>query len=247
MKFADPIAVAMRKVNNTVIIAGGQAMGDRPIQEDFFSNFNDECVVVADGVSGLPNGDVAARLASETAIWGYKHIRQRPFYWADKELLLKRIFRSVNLTIWQKRREKGFEMGLATTLSVLIIGGYKFWVGTVGDSSVLLYRESLIDFLTPVDVREDGTLTNALGMKRLGLVPHVAVEKFLPRDIILMATDGVLNYLDEDQLRVTFEVTGDTKESVANAVSHLIHTAQENGSRDNMTAILLKRIRAAEE
>jgi len=207
-------------------------------------NFKDECFVVADGAGGLPHGDVAARLGSATALWAYKHVRERPFYWADKKLFLKRIFRSSNMAVWQKRREYGFGAGLAATLAVAIVGTQNIWVGSVGDSGILLYRDGLIDLMTPADADEAGRLTNALGLKRFGLVPHIAVEKFLPRDILLLATDGVLNYVSEDQLRATFEVSGDTTDSLSTAVVHLLKTAEENGSRDNMTACLIKKIRS---
>lgn len=243
MKFADPLALKNRQAFVGVVFAGSQTQGTRQSQEDFFSNFNDECIVVADGVGGLPHGDVAAQLASETAIWGYKHIRQRPFYWADKKLFLKRIFRSSNLAVWQKRKEYGFESGAATTLSVAIIGTQNIWVGSVGDSGILLYREGLIDLLTPYDLDETGRLTNALGLERLGLVPHIAVEKFIPRDILLLATDGVLSSVSEDQLRTTFEIAGDTTDSLTTAVIHLLKLAGENGSEDNMTACMIKKIR----
>lgn len=246
MKFVDPLAFKTRQPREGIVFAGGQLQGGRPSQEDFFVNFNDECFVVADGVGGLPHGDVAARLGAETAIWGYKHVRERPFYWADKKLFLKRIFRSSNLAVWQKRREYGFEAGLASTLTVAIVGVQNIWVGSVGDSGILLYRDGLIDFLTPTDLDETGRLTNALGLKRLGLVPHIAVEKFIPRDVLLLATDGVLNFVSEDQLRATFEVSGDTTDSVSTAVLHLLKTAQENGSTDNMTVCMVKKIRTAE-
>ena len=246
MNFTDPIAVQMRKVNNSVLIAGSKLTGDGKKQRDYFNIFRDECVVVSDGCSDVVHGEVASKLAGETALWGYKLIRQRPFYWADRRLLLRRIFRSSNLTIWQKHREKGFETGLTTTLAVVIVGGHKFWVGTAGDTRVLLYREGLIDILTPTDVDQIGALTRALGCKRLGLVPHVVVEKMLLRDTILIATAGVIDFLDEEQLRVTFEVTGDTEESVTNSVTHLLSTAAENGSQGSLTACIIKRIRREE-
>jgi serine/threonine protein phosphatase PrpC len=214
----------------------------RKMQEDYIGNVNDECFVVADGVGGMPHADTAAIVAGEAALWGYKHIRLRPFYWADKRLLLKRIFRSSNMTVWQKRREHGFETGLATTLSVAIIGLQKIWVGSVGDTSILLYREGLIDFLTPLDIDTSGNLTNALGLKRLGLVPHVTVEKFLPRDILLITTDGVTDYVKEEELRVTLELIGDTTQSVSDGASQLITIAQDHGSTDNMTVCMIKRV-----
>ncbi len=246
MKFVDPLAFKTKEPRQSILFAGSQLQGGKESQEDFFINFNDECVVVTDGVEGVPHGDVAATLAAETAIWGYKHIRQRPFYWADKKLFLKRIFRSSNLAVWQKRREHGFEAGLATTLSVAMIGTHAIWVGSVGDSGILLYREGLIDILTPQDVDQMGRLTNAIGLKRLGLVPHIAVEKFLPGDILLLATGGVLNHISEDQLRATFEVSGTTTDSLTTAVVHLLKTAEENGSIDNMTACMIKKVSTAE-
>lgn len=242
MKFVDPIVVQMRKVKDSVVIAGSRLVGNGKKQRDYFTIFRDECVVMADGHCDTVHGDEAAKLAGETALWGYKLIRQRPFYWADRRLLLRRIFRSTNMTIWQKRREKGFETGLTTTLAVVVIGGVKFWVGTAGDTRVLLYREGLIDILTPTDVDKNGELTRVLGVKRLGLVPHVTVEKMLPRDIILIATSGVIDFLDEEQLRVTFEVTGDTEESLTNAITHLLRTAEENGSYGSLAACIIKRI-----
>lgn len=239
MKFADPLALKIRQPRQSVLFAGSQLQGPRESQEDFFINFNDECVVVTDGVSGLPHGGVAAKLAAETAMWGYKHIRERPFYWADKKLFLKRIFRSSNMAVWQKRKEFGFEAGLATTLSLAMIGTHAIWVGTAGDSSVLLYRDGLIDVLTPPD-------ENVLGIKRLGLIPQIAVERFIPGDILLMATDGVLNHVSEDQIRATCEVSGNTTDSLITAIVHLLETAKENGSADNMTACMIKKIQRAE-
>jgi serine/threonine protein phosphatase PrpC len=243
MKFVDPITVQMRKSHNSVIIAGSQLMRVGKPKRNYFYIFRDECIVVADGCRDIVHGEDAATLVGETAVWGYKHIRQRPFYWADKRLLLKRIFRSSNMAVWQKHREKGFESGLTTTLAVVIIGGHKFWVGTAGDTKVLLYREGLIDILTPTDVNPKGELTRVLGFKRLGLTPHVVVEKMLSRDIILIATAGVVDFLDEEQLRATFEITGDTHDSVTNAVVHLLRTAEENGSTGSLTACVMKRVR----
>lgn len=244
MKFVDPLVIKHKKNPGAIIFAGSQLQGEREVQEDYFINFNDECFVVADGVSGLPHGDVAAKLAAETAIWGYKHIRLRPYYWADKKLFVKRIFRSVNIAVWQKRKETGFEKGLATTLATVIVGTHVFWIGSVGDSGILLYRDGLIDMVAPYDIDEAGRLTNAIGLKRYGLVPHVKAERFLLGDIILLATDGVLGFVNEEELRTVFEVSGNTSDSLSGAVTHLLKTAEENGSTDNKTACLIKKIPA---
>ena len=246
MKFPDPLTLKSLAVGDTIIFAGSQLTGVKHLQEDYYNSFNDECFVIADGVSEMSHSEVAAKLAGETAIWGYKHVRQRPFYWADKRLLLKRIFRSCNLTLWQKRKEYGFEAGLGAALGVVIASTNKVWAGSVGDGSIFIYRESLIDEMTPPDIDKKGKLTDMLGIKRLGLIPHLAVESFLPGDIIVMATSGVSCFVSEDELRVSLEMSGGTKESLNTAVVHLLRTAEENGSTGNMTVCVIKRKRADE-
>src|SRR4030067_1959156 len=126
--------------NARVLYAKAQLKGGRTRQDDTLDHYLDECFVAADGVSTVPNGDIAARLGAETAVWGYKFIRTKRFYWHDKKLLLKRIFRSANIAVWQKARERAFRSGLATTLTVVIIGDTVIWTGHVGASRGFLYR-----------------------------------------------------------------------------------------------------------
>lgn len=242
MKFADPFAIPAISEAPPVIFAASQSRGSQTIQEDYFVNFNDECFVVADGVGGSQHGDEASRLAGETALWGYKHIRERKFYWVDKKKLLKRIFRTTNMAVWQKRRETGFEDGLATTLVVALITPTQFFVGSVGDTTAMLYRETLIDTLTPEDRDATGRLTKVIGSQRLGLVPHVHVDKFLPGDMLLLATDGVVDFVDEEDIRSLLETSGNTSADLALATEALIQKAAANGGVDNMTACLIKKL-----
>lgn len=244
MKFADPFAVPVASDSSPIIFAASQLQGDRDVQEDYFVNFNDECFVVADGVGGSSHGEEASRLAAETALWGYKHIRARRFYWVDKKKLLKRIFRTTNMAVWQKRRETGFAEGLATTLVVAIITPSQFFVGSVGDTTAILYRETLIDTLTPEDRDATGRLTKAVGVQRLGLVPHIHVDKFLPGDMLLLATDGVVDFVDEEDIRALLESSGTTSTALAQTTEALIQKATANGSHDNMTACLIKKLPA---
>jgi serine/threonine protein phosphatase PrpC len=243
MRTPDPLAIKQRLSQETFIYTTLQLQGTRKTQEDYAGNIHDEYFVVADGVGGMPHGDAAAILTGETAIWGYKQIRLRPFYWADKLLLLKRIFRTSNIAVWQKRRESGFEKGLASTLSAVIIGSQKIWVGSVGDTSILLYRDGLIDYLTPLDIDSSGNLTNVLGLHRYGLVPHVSVERYLSGDIVCIISDGVANYIKEEEFRALFETIASTQESIAATAKNFLETAKHHGSTDNMTVTLIKRIR----
>lgn len=245
MKIADPLALKFSQPKEIVIFAASQLQGERKTQEDFFMNFNDECFVIADGVGGMQHGSVASKLAAENAIWGYKLIRQRPFYWQDKKLFLQRIFRSTNIALWQKKRETGFEAGLATTLEVLVVGGKNFWLGHAGDSSTWLLEgiaNAKLVKLTTDDVDKQGNLTKVIGVERYGMAPQFVGKRFAAGDIVLLVTDGITKVLSPDQMQNIIQKAGDTAESLSSVVLKLLESAESAGSTDNMTAILVKRV-----
>lgn len=244
MRPANPLSLKFAQPKDLVIFAASQLPGTRKTQEDFFINFNDECFAVTDGVGGMPHGDIAAKLAAETAIWGYKLIRQRRFYWLDKKLLMRRIFRSTNIAVWQKQRESGFEKGMATTLEVLVVGDRNFWLGHVGDSSAWILQQGVCKKLTVDDVDEKGQLTKVVGRDRYGLVPQFASGKFSPNDTLLLATDGLTRYVDAEKIKQCMAGVGTTAEGLSRAVILLLESAKSAGSTDNMTVCIVKRIRA---
>lgn len=243
MKFADPYALRLKIPRETLVFAACERKGERETQEDYFLNFNDECFVLADGVGAMPHGEVAAKLACETAIWAYKHIRQHPYYWKDKKLFLKRIFRSTNLTIWQKQRETGFEQGLKTTLMVLMVGPQNFWLANAGDSSVWLIHDGSMKKLTKDKDRGIGEPKRGiLGERRLGLVPEFISGQFKTNETFVLATDGCANYLTPSDLTTCVASAGTMIEEATRAVTNLITSAQTNGSTANMTAVIIKRV-----
>jgi serine/threonine protein phosphatase PrpC len=207
-----------------------------------FVHSQDECFIIADGVVSLPHASVAEQLTRETALWAYTLVRQRPFYWREKSLFLKRIFRSTNLRLWQKRRDPGFDAGLASALMVLLVIGDSFWLGSAGNCNSFLFRDGLIDILTKRDVDEDGMLTKAVGFARKQLIPATHQEKLLENDIIVLATDSIANYVSEDDMRIILEGVGSTTESLQIAVDKLIETAKSAGSTDSMSVCMVKRI-----
>lgn len=242
MALNNPLLLKLQRPKTKILYAVSQLQGTRATQEDYFLTFNDECFAVADGVGGMPHGDVAARLAAETAVWGYRHVRLRPYYWNDKKLFMKRIFRSTNIAVWQKHRESGFEDGLATTLVVCLIGDKSFWIGSVGDSRAYLWRDEVIKQLTKDDVDERGFLTKVIGGGRYGLVPQFFTDTFYPHDVILLATDGVTKAISGEKLCPLLAESGTTTQSLTDAVVKILRTAQANGATDNMTALLIKRV-----
>lgn len=194
----DSLFLHHRQPQPSVIFAASQLQGTRDTQEDYFVNFSDECFVVCDGVGGLPHGEVAAKLAADTAVWAYKHVRQRHTYWKDRKLFLKRIFRTTNITLWQKQREEGFTDGMATTMLVCVVIDRRWYIGSAGDSSAFLVREGKMMKVTTEDVDASGGLTKAIGTTRYGLTPSVITGDFLAGDCMILMTDGVAREMDTD-------------------------------------------------
>jgi serine/threonine protein phosphatase PrpC len=242
MRLADPLALKARGTATGIISAGTTVWREDSFAYTASAAFRDECIVVTDGIVTTPHAAIAAQLAADTALWGYKHIRRRPFYWTNKDLLVRRIFRSVNMTLWQKHKESLFASGVFSSMAVAIISAQKVWIGTTGTCRVLLYREGLIDVLTSPDVDDDGHITSALGMRRLGLVPQMSIETLVPGDMLLLLTDSVFQTLSEDQIRAACEVSGDTVDSLTTAVVHVVSTAHEIDATKSMTAYGVKKI-----
>ncbi len=207
-----------------------------------YTHFNDECFLITDGVASLPHAREAEELTAETALWAYKVVRQRPFYWKEKLPFLKRIFRSTNLRLWQKRRDPGFDLGLASALMVLIVIQDYFWLGSAGNCNSFLYRDGLIDVLTKRDVDDELEITKAVGFSRKLLVPTMHSEKLLEHDCLLLATDSVVNFITEDEMRRVFEQIGTTNESLQSAIDRLAEIAQKAGSHDTQSLCIVKRI-----
>ncbi len=243
MRFVDPYALRLKTPRETLIFAVRQHAGNKPIQEDAFLNFNDECFVLADGVGSLPNADVASKFAAETAVWGYKLIRQHRYYWLDKKLFMKRIFRSTNMAVWQKRREVGFEEGLATKLMVCMVGPKTFWLGYTGDSGAWIIRDGAQEKLTGELSPFEGKQKGILGMKRLGLSSEYVSGQFKTGNILLLATGGCANYLAPSDLQAGSAASGDTEGTLGAASEALIQAALRNGSEEDMTVVMIKRVK----
>lgn len=226
----------------SIIFAASQLQGTRETQEDYFANFNDECFVVADGVGGLPHGEVAAQLAGDTAVWAYRLVRQRRTYWKDRKLFLKRIFRTTNITLWQKQREQGFEGGMATTMLVCVVLDRRFYIGSVGDSSAFLVRNGTMTKLTTEDIDASGRLTKTVGTTRYGLAPSIVTGDFLPGDCMMLVTDGVARVMDTVKCMELLKEVEQSATQLSDVAVNMLHCAEDQGTTDNMTVCLIKRV-----
>src|SRR5947208_14348667 len=126
----------------------------RPHNEDFVLYWEPESEqgrqsrgavsLVADGVGGQGFGEVASRLAVETAL--------RVFQEADASTtdnqMLWRMFNAANLAVYDAGMAHGGGDRMATTLTVSLFRRNEVAIGHVGDSRAYLIRQATIRQLT---------------------------------------------------------------------------------------------------
>lgn len=203
--------------------------------------------VVADGMGGHISGEVASRSAIEALIDALRRSR------AQAPVALARAAQAANVAVYNQAIEHPEHRGMGTTLTAVLIDDQVGLVGHVGDSRAYLLRDGAVIRLTDdhswvADRVRQGLLsedeaskhrfrnviTNAIGATptfRLDVL-HFEVK---PDDVVLVVSDGISMLLSEP-LMAQF-ATGLEPET---AVRRLLREANDRGSPDNVTAVVMR-------
>ena len=211
--------------------------------------------MLADGMGGYNGGEIASKLAIESAKnYIENNFKQIP---KDRHSILQLVGSSIeyaNMIVYEKSKENKELEGMGTTLEICLIYNNKVYIGHIGDSRIYRIRKEFIRKLTQdhsyvQKLVKDGTITaeeaehhprkNML-MKALGCnafaEPDVMVKGFLKDDIILMTTDGLTNLVTQEEL---FNYA---KNNIEQATKDLVNLANERGGYDNITVVIIKNI-----
>ena len=175
--------------------------------------------MLADGMGGYNGGEIASKLAIETA----KNYIENNFkeISKDKDSIIQLVASSMeyaNMVVYEKAKESKDLEGMGTTLEICLIYNNRAFIGHVGDSRIYRIRKEFMRKLTQdhsyvQKLVKDGTITpeeavhhpqkNML-MKALGcnafVEPDVMVKGFLKDDIIVMGSDGLTNLVPQDEI-----------------------------------------------
>jgi serine/threonine protein phosphatase PrpC len=198
--------------------------------------------VLADGVGGERHGDIASRLAAETALTVFKETRRE----TPLTDLIRQIFDEAAAKIFQAAQQTG---RMSTTLLVTVFRDDKATVAHVGDSRAYLIRAGKIRRLTTdhsytalqvklglmlernaMTSELRSTLTRSVGSDPICHydIATVTLEK---DDIILQCSDGLHAYvLDEEILNTVIKYR-----HPAEACKHLIEQAERRHTGDNVS------------
>jgi len=228
------------------------AQGVRSNNEDNFAvDLTQRLFVVADGMGGQDRGEVASSMAVEIIP---RLVNARLAVRDSAEGALCRAMREANESIVEAGRTQPEGRRMGTTAVVALQHRDKVYVTNFGDSRAYLIRGEEVQQLT-VDhsVAQALVLTGALTKEEARHSPYqhvlhkflgclelngqAEVYPFTPEfgDRLLLATDGLTNHINEEDLKNGPRQFPDPQDWI----DHLVQKALERGSRDNVTGIVI--------
>ena len=192
-------------------------------------------IAVADGVSGNAGGGEASEMTVRTISSDYY---ATPDTWQPPTALDKVITAANRWLISQANANRDLA-GMATTLSLLILRGQRYYSAHVGDTRIYLLRDGTLKQLTTDHVWDRPDMRHVL-KRAVGLDAHLAIDfaegALQVGDMFALMSDGVWEALGEKTIH-----EGLSKFDSAQMVAeYLTKTALNQQSADNTTAVIIK-------
>jgi PPM family protein phosphatase len=232
-------------------VGGWSAQGLRPNNEDrFVTDPQHQVFLVADGMGGQEFGERASGLAAEII----PRVLQDRLPAEDPTAAVRHALDEANQAIIDAGRGQLAGRRMGTTAVVAVQRDDQVYVAGLGDSRAYLVRGDRVDQLT-IDhtvadaLERNGTLTHEqarqspwknvlykfLGCAEMTEGPEV--RPFAPEagDRLILASDGLTNHVTADDLRDGAKRFPNPQDWAV----HLVNTALERGSRDNVTCVVV--------
>lgn len=219
-------------------------------------------VAIADGMGGHQAGEVASNLALEAMLtFMRKSASPGEFVWPlgeepDLSPAANRLATAIRLgnrSVFKGAEATPQYLGMGTTVVGLLVDGTRVTYAGVGDSRLYAFEQGELRQLTTDDswmvllANEPGmtpdilrhhpmrnVLTNVVGAK-LELTVEV-IEADLPGVTLLLCSDGVHGALTDEMMAEILASEPDLQK----ASQALVEAAMDNGSTDNVTAVLVQ-------
>ena len=214
--------------------------------------------MLADGMGGHNAGDVASSMALgiiQDTLFERLPKLSRPDSGRQRTALILNVIEKANTHIYQTAQANIEKTGMGTTLALTLFHRDKVIVAHIGDSRIyrlrkhrlksLTHDHSLVNQLVAQGTmtkeeakisRYKNVITRALGHKDR-VEPEIRTLKTMTQDIYLLCSDGLYDMMSERDIR---DIVTSHGEDLRAAAQQLIAKANENGGKDNITAILVK-------
>lgn len=233
--------------------AGGHsAQGMRPNNEDrFVADASRDVFLVADGMGGQEQGEKASSMAADILP---RAVRIRLDSHIDPSQAVMQALWEANRAILEASRHQAEGRRMGTTAVLALRQDDRVYVAGLGDSRAYLIRGDSVEQLTIDHTIADALLRNGvltpdqarqspyrhvlykfLGCADLSDSDEVRPFKPEPGDRLVLASDGLTNFVTLDDLRQGAVRFGDP-DAWAN---ELVTLALERGSNDNVTCVVV--------
>ena len=207
--------------------------------------------VVCDGMGGANAGNVASEIAVKTISEYIVNSYRNNMSLDDIIKMVKNAITSANIEIFDKSKSDKDLEGMGTTVVAAVIRGTNAVVANVGDSRVYVVNDEIKQLTTDHSIvqtlietgkitREDAmvhprknVITRALGAEA-EVVADVEEYNLSKEDTLLLCTDGLTNFVREDEILNTFK-----NNDISLVCEKLIELANLGGGGDNITAVTL--------
>lgn len=215
--------------------------------------------VVADGMGGHSNGEVASQaIVAGMRNWlnnfSKDHYAAKGF--SGIMVSLRNKLEQINNEIYTKYNQQHV---CGSTCVILVIYQDTYGVISVGDSRVYLKRglkvKSLMEddvWENQVDIRENldirtikkhpnyGKLVHAVGTDK-GVSISVKTDSLRPKDTFLLCSDGLYKYCEFRDLKKTMSQVDEN--NIETKIKKAVEKVYKKGAKDNVSIILLKAIK----
>jgi serine/threonine-protein kinase len=205
--------------------------------------------ILADGVGGLHHGEVASRLAVETALKTFCQVDEAK----NPSQLITQMFNGANLAVYDKGMEGGSRSPMATTLSIVVLRNDEVVVGNVGDSRVYLVSKAAITQLSTDHsyvgmqqkfglISEQDAKTSehrSILTRSVGQDPVIRVDveqaTVTKGDRVVLCSDGLYTHVADSEIADIV-----SRLSPAQACRQLVALAESRGTDDNLSVQVLQ-------
>lgn len=222
----------------------------------------DGLFMVADGMGGHRAGDVASKMVvGEITSYFKQHLDNIATIEDVRDIMHQSIEKANKVVYDYSLMDEKYE-GMGTTLTMAYFFDGKVCIAHVGDSRGYLFRDQTVNQITRdhslvQELLENGSITREemdhhpqknVITRALGTDKDVEIDYYQidlkDGDIILLCTDGLIAHVDIEYVGNSITLTDCDADDLAKA---LVRKALEGGGIDNITVIIVKYDKVAEE
>ena len=211
-------------------------------QDAYWFSPTDHCpcvAVVCDGMGGMNGGRIASNKAVQTV---REYYATHPIA-EDAEKQMRNLTQVCNQAVLNDAKENLEFMGMGTTMVLAVADHKTVSIANIGDSRGYHItngniRQITKDHSAVQELIDIGHLTERqakIHPNKNNITRAIGVEEVILSDVILLCTDGLTNFVDENEIQ--FETAGGDFEDLP---QRLIELANSRGGADNITVVAIQ-------